>query len=172
MNINSIILTLFLFSFISIAHAENDLTDGQIAQILLTANLIDISNGEFAINKTTNPKVKNYAQRMVKDHTNSNKEVESLLQKLSISLKDNKISEVLNEDAEKATKKLKDSNMDDFDEDYIKAEIKLHEKVIEVAETKLVPNVKNQDLKALLEKTHPILKSHLAHALEILESID
>ena len=60
----------------------------------------------------------------------------------------------------------------EFDKAYIDGEIALHKKVIEVADSKLVPNVKNEELKALLVKTRPILVSHLEHAEKIKAAFD
>jgi putative membrane protein len=172
MKTNYIFLVLLLFFYALTANAEDKLTDGEIAQILLTANSIDVGNGELAKDRATNADVKNFAQRMVNDHNDNNKKVQELLKKINLDLEDNKISQKLTADAGKALNDLKDLNKEDFDKRYIKAEIELHEQVIDLAESKLVPNVKNQELKSLLEKTHPILKSHLEHAKRVLESLN
>ncbi len=58
-----------------------------------------------------------------------------------------------------------------FDKAYIDGEVKLHQQVIEVADKQLVPNVKNDELKALLVKVRPALVSHLEHAKQIQTSL-
>ena len=49
--------------------------------------------------------------------------------------------------------------------------MKLHQQVIEVADKQLAPNVKNEELKALLVKVRPALVSHLEHAKQIQTSL-
>ena len=48
-------------------------TDAQIAAIVVAANAVDIKTGELAQSKTKNPKVKEFADTMVRDHTAVNK---------------------------------------------------------------------------------------------------
>ena len=67
--------------------------------------------------------------------------------------------------------KLKNLSGNEFDKAYIDSEIKLHQQVIDVADTKLVPSVKNEELKALLVKVRPALVSHLEHAQKIQGSL-
>ena len=85
--------------------------------------------------------------------------------------KDNEISKTLKSDGEKNIDKLKDMSGKEFDKAYIDAEVKLHKQVIDVADTKLVPNVQNEELKALLKKVRPSLVSHLEHAQKIQASL-
>ncbi len=43
--------------------------DAQIAQIVLTADTVDVDYGKFAAKKTSNPEVKAFAETMVRDHS-------------------------------------------------------------------------------------------------------
>ncbi|TYP69879.1 MULTISPECIES: DUF4142 domain-containing protein [Nitrosomonas] len=150
---------------------EGDLSDAEIAHIVVTANQVDIKNGQLAKEKASNEDVKAYAHRMISDHTDVNKEAESLVKKLNVTPKDNEISKTLKSDGEKNIDKLKDMSGKEFDKAYIDAEVKLHKQVIDVADTKLVPSVQNEELKALLQKVRPSLVSHLEHAQKIQESL-
>jgi putative membrane protein len=104
---------------------------------------------------------------MIADHTDSNQQATELAKKLNVTPKDNAISQSLKDDAKAGLEKLKGLSGKEFDKAYIDGEIALHKKVIEVADSKLVPNVKNEELKALLVKTRPTLVSHLEHAEKI-----
>jgi putative membrane protein len=44
-------------------------TDPQIAMIVVTADNVDIAGGKVAAKKSSNPKVKEFAELMVRDHT-------------------------------------------------------------------------------------------------------
>ena len=45
------------------------LTDANIAAIVVGANNIDISAGKIALQRSTNPEIKKFAQRMITDHS-------------------------------------------------------------------------------------------------------
>ncbi len=98
---------------------------------------------------------------MIGEHTDVNKQAKDLATKLNVTPEDNPISKSLKEDGKKNLDKLKNLSGKDFDKAYIDAEVKLHQQVIDVADTKLVPSVKNEELKALLVKVRPALVSHL-----------
>ena len=146
---------------------KGELTDAEIAHIVVTANDVDIEAGNLAKKKAGQEDVHAYAHRMIADHTDVNKKAKDLAKKLNLTPKDNPISQSLKADGKKNLDKLKDLSGKEFDKAYIDGEIALHEKVINVADNKLVPNVKNNDLKALLVEVRPALVSHLEHAQKI-----
>lgn len=158
-------------------HAETEgkkgsLTDAEIAHIVVTANTVDIENGELAKKKASHEDVKAYAHRMIGEHTDVNKQAQELATKLNVTPKDNEISKSLKDDGKKNLDKLKGMSGKEFDKAYIDAEIKLHKQVIDVADKKLVPNVQNDELKALLVKVRPSLVSHLEHAEKVKDTLD
>jgi putative membrane protein len=153
------------------AHDKGGLNDAQIAHIVVTANQVDIENGELAKKKASNEDVHAFAHRMIGEHTDVNKQATDLATKLKVTPEDNPISKSLKADGKKNLDKLKNLSGKEFDKAYIDAEIKLHQQVIDVADTKLVPSVKNEELKALLVKVRPALVSHLEHAQKIQGSV-
>lgn len=172
---NSIIFAAaLLFPAFAIAQAESQgfLTDAQIAHVTVTANKADIENGKLAKNKASTNEVRSYAARMVKEHTNLDHQSKTLATKLSITPQENLVSKELEADTKATIDKLTNLSGKEFDGSYIDSEVKLHQKVIEVVDHKLVPNAKNAELKAMLVKIRPILVSHLEHAQKIQESID
>ena len=170
-------LALVLSLFMLVANAEvliekNDLGDEEITHILTTANEADMKIARLATERAIHVDVKSYAYRMINDHSDSNKQVNELINKLKLIPLDNRFSKALNSDTENEIKKLNGISKNEFDKKYIESEINLHKKVIEIAESQLVPNVKNDELRILLEKTHPTLISHLAHAKKIQELLE
>jgi len=69
--------------------------DAEIAHIVVTANQVDIDAGELAKSKTSSKEVKEFAQRMVIDHTAANRSATDLAKKLSLTPKDNATSRSL-----------------------------------------------------------------------------
>src|SRR5438128_324635 len=64
--------------------SESAPTDPQIAMIAVTADSVDIDAGKLAAGKTTNPKVKDFAEMMVRDHTSVNEQATALAKKLNV----------------------------------------------------------------------------------------
>jgi putative membrane protein len=149
---------------------KDDIGDAEIAHVVVTANNVDIEAGNLAKKKAKQEDVQGYAHRMITDHTDVNQQAKDLAAKLNVTPKDNPISQSLKADGKKNLDKLKNLSGKEFDKAYIEGEIALHEKVINVADTKLVPNVKNDELKALLVKVRPSLVSHLEHAQKLKET--
>jgi putative membrane protein len=51
-----------------------------------------------------------------------------------------------------------------FDRAYVDHEVAYHEQVLDAIDKVLLPNAKNPELKALIEKVRPVIASHLQHA--------
>jgi putative membrane protein len=146
-------------------------TDPQIAMIALTADTIDIDAGKLAAEKTTNPKVKDFAELMVRDHTSVNNQATALAKKLNLTPEESATSQRLKADADKEATKLKGLSGAAFDKAYIDNEVSYHESVIKAVNDTLIPNAKNAELKSLLESAGPVFGSHLNHAKEIQASL-
>ena len=146
-------------------------TDPQIAMIAVTADNVDIEAGKLAAGKTSNQKVKEFAELMVRDHTSVNNQATALAKKLNVTPEESATSRKLKSDGDKMVKKLEGLSGAAFDKAYIDNEVSYHEAVIGVVDKTLIPNAKNAELKALLESAGPIFTSHLNHAKEAQASL-
>ncbi|HEY6152991.1 MAG TPA: DUF4142 domain-containing protein [Candidatus Udaeobacter sp.] len=146
-------------------------TDPQIAMIVVTADNVDIAAGKLAVKKSTNPKVKEFAESMVRDHTSVNKQATDLAKKLKLTPEQSPTSQNLKSGGDKTLTTLRGLSGAEFDKAYIDNEVTYHEAVIKAMDDTLIPNAKNADLKALLEKGKPIFTSHLDHAKEVQSSL-
>jgi putative membrane protein len=146
-------------------------TDPQIAMIAVTADNVDIDAAKLAASKTSNPKVKDFANLMIRDHTSVNKKATDLAKKLNITPEASDTSRSLKSDGDKTVEKLRGLSGAAFDKDYIDNEVSYHEAVMKVMDDTLVPNAKNAELKSLLESARPIFVSHLNHAKEVQSSL-
>lgn len=166
-------LSLIVSAFSSTALAEKNAgpTDPQIAHIVVTANQIDIDAGKFAEKRATNPEVKAFAKQMMTDHAAVNKQASDLAKKLKVTPEDNSTSKSLKEGASNVMSKLKTLKGKDFDQAYVDNEVAFHQQVLDAIDQALIPNAKNQELKALLEKTRPAIQAHLEHAQHIQKSL-
>lgn len=146
-------------------------TDPQIAAIVVAANTVDIKAGELAQSKTTNPKIRQFADTMVRDHTAVNKAAVELVTKLGVTPEENETSRSLTSSGEQTRERLGGLTGKEFDSAYIDNEVTYHATVIKALDDTLIPNAKNAELKALLIKVRPSFVTHLQHAEQLKASM-
>jgi putative membrane protein len=143
------------------------LTDAQIAAIVLAANSADSAAGEQAREKAQNPKVKEFAQRMVTDHGGVNKQAVALAGKLSLAPEENNTSRQLAQGGQQTRQQLNELAPTAFDRAYIDHEVEYHETVLQAIDTQLIPSAQNAELKALLQQVRPAVAAHLQMAKDL-----
>jgi putative membrane protein len=145
----------------------NGPTDPQIAAIVVAANQVDIDAGKFAKTKTKNASVKEFANTMIRDHTGVNAQATALVKKLNVKPEPNPTSKSLTEGGKKNVAALKKLKGAEFDRAYVDHEVTYHEQVLEAIRSTLLPNAKNAELKALIQKVEPAIQAHLDHAKQL-----
>jgi putative membrane protein len=139
-------------------------SDPQIVGIVLAADQIDIDYGTIALGKSNDKTVREFAQRMVTDHSAVQKNVIALAEKLEVKAEDSPTSEGLKKDAADVTVKLKSLKGKEFDKFYIDNEVSYHKAVTDAVQGVLIPNAQNAELKSALEGAQPLFLKHLQHA--------
>ena len=153
------------------AFAADKPTDAQIAAIVVAANQVDIDAGKLAASTSMDPKVKEFANKMVTDHTSVNKSAVDLVTKLKVTPEANPTSKSLLDGGKKNLETLRALTGKAFDKAYVDHEVAYHEQVIAAIDTVLIPNAMNSELKALLVKVRPAFLEHLAHAKHLQSSL-
>lgn len=148
-------------SGLAFAQAPND---AQIAHIVVTANQVDIDAGKLAEKRAKHADVKALGKQMVTDHTAVNKQAKDLAARLKVKPEDNATSQSLKKGGDENVKKLKTLKGDAFDKAYVDQEVAYHQAVLDAIDKTLIPNAKNAELKALIEKVRPAIDGHLQHA--------
>ena len=162
MKIDAVVLAALAFT--GVAFAQDAPNDAQIAHIVVTANQVDIDAGKLAESKGSNAQVKAFGKQMVTDHTGVNQQAVALAKKLSVTPQDNATSQSLKAGGADNVKKLNGLSGAAFDKAYVEHEIAYHEQVLDAIDKVLVPNAKNEELKALIVKVRPAFVAHLEHA--------
>jgi putative membrane protein len=145
--------------------------DAQIAGIVVAANTVDINAGELAKTSSQNQQVKDFAQRMVTDHTGVNGQATALVKKLNVTPEESDTSKALKDAGAANITKLKGMKGAAFDTAYIANEVSYHQTVLDAIDKTLIPSAKNAELKGLLEKVRPAIDAHLQHAKQIQASM-
>ena len=146
-------------------------SDAQIAAIVVAANQVDIDAGQLAASKATNARVKEFARRMVTDHTGVNKAATALVTKLGVTPEPNETSRSLTTSGEQTRGSLQAKSGAEFDRAYIDNEVTYHQTVLDALDKTLIPNAQNAELKNMLVTTRPAFEAHLKMAKDVQGSL-
>ncbi len=158
----ALFVSLALFPTVSLS--ADELTDAQIAAIVVTANQVDVDAGVFIATRTSNAEVKSFAKLMVTDHNAVNHAAAELVTKLGVIPEDNPTSQRLKAGGEKNLATLNALDGPTRDKAYVDHEVAYHQEVIEALDKILIPGATNEELKNLLVKVRPAFITHLEHA--------
>ena len=162
MKLEAVVLAALALSGVALAQGAPN--DAQIAHIVVTANQVDIDAGKLAESKASDAQVKAFGKQMVTDHTGVNQQAVALAKKLNVTPQDNPTSQSLKTGGAENVKKLTGLSGAAFDRAYVDHEIAYHEQMLDAIDKVLVPNAKNEELKALIVKVRPAFVAHLEHA--------
>jgi putative membrane protein len=156
-----------LIATMAIVARAQTVTDPQIAQIVVTANQVDVDAGKLAESMGTNAEVKAFGKQMVAAHTGVNQQAVALVKKLNVTPEDNPTAQSLKAGGEKNIANLKTLKGAAFDKAYIDNEVAYHQAVLDAVDKTLIPSASNAELKALLVKVRPAFVAHLEHAKQL-----
>ena len=136
-------------------------TDQQFLAKALEGNILEVQLGEKARDKTSNDRVKKFAQRMIDDHSKARRELMDIA-------KDMKLGVVagLSREHRELLLRLTKSDGADFDRAYMNHMVEDHEKDVAEFES-YAKNGKNDQLRTFARKTLPTLREHLKMARDI-----
>jgi len=130
------------------------------------ANLSEISAGQMALQKSQNSDVKQFAQKMIDDHTKAEDELKQLADAKGVTLP---TEPDMKHKTEAKTMKMMSGNT--FDKEYIKhGGVADHEATQKLLQ-KVEKNAQDQDLKAYAAKTVQTVDEHLAMAKQLEQKV-
>lgn len=135
--------------------------DQRMMKNLAEANFAEIETGKLALQKSQNDQVKTYAQKMIDDHTQAQKELEQLAQQKGVTLPTE--TDMKHKAAAKALGALEGEK---FDKMYMNQVGVMDHKNTHRLLTKAQKDSKDPDLKALAVKMTPTVDGHLSMAQE------
>lgn len=148
-----------------------DLSDLQMAHVAYIADNIDIRYAHLALAISQDPAIREFAQTMIRDHTAVNEQAFALLEKLNAKPEDNFLSKQLQANAEKLIDEMSRLRGEDFDQRYAENELAYHQAVNELVGETFIPNIENDEVRALFEAGLEIFKVHEAHAEKMVSQI-
>ncbi len=144
--------------------AADATADATFMDAVTRGNLTEIKAADIAQGKTKRDDVKDFAKSVEKDHTDVNKNLATLADRMKM-----KLPKDLGEH-QPFIDGLKAKTDADFDRTYVAATVASHKKCVAMFE-QFSAKTKNADLKAFAENTLPGLRTHLKHSVALLETL-
>jgi putative membrane protein len=145
-------------------------SDANIFALLDEANAADSSEGAIAVTKGTSAAVRNFGKLMVSDHHKLRVQGEVLAKKMKITSTP-PADDNIPPDAQKEMDNLNSTAKGkDFDKAYIDGQVDDHMKVLQLA-VKAMGQAQSTELKNLIQKATPVIKSHLDKAESIQKTL-
>lgn len=135
--------------------AEKMPPDQQFVLKASAGGIAEVSFGNLAAEKSSHPSVKEFARKMVVDHSKANKELAALAEKKAM-----KPAMGMDEDHLKLRNKLAHLNGPEFDRAYVASQLKDHQDAVALFE-KQVKEGMDDDLKKWASEILPHLREHL-----------
>lgn len=132
--------------------------DAMFAKKAAEGGMAEVKLGELAQQKASSPQVKQFAQRMVTDHTKANSQLKEAAAQDNIA-----VPATLDSKDQATYEKLSKLSGSQFDREYIKGEVSDHQK--DISEFKKEANSgSNPNIKSFAAQTLPTLQEHLSLA--------
>lgn len=144
-----------------------NLNDHQIAEVMKTANDLEIDAGKVARTRATIPQVKDFAEEMISTHKQNEKDAKDLTKRVDIKPKSNDVAKDLKKEVKTNLSDVKKMKGTDFDKAYIKMQITMHQNLLNDLDQKFIPAAQNIHYKEFLQKTREHVAAHLTKAHEI-----
>lgn len=128
--------------------------------------MLEVQLAQLALEKASSPKVKEFAQSMVTDHSKANEELKSLAQTKNITLPSS-----LSEEKQKDYNDLAEKSGAEFDKAYSDYMVKDHKDDIDKFK-KAAENAEDPDIKTWAANKVPVLEHHLSMAESMEDAVD
>ena len=146
------------------------LDDATIVAIFDAANTRDMAHGQLAMERGTTPDVRDFGAMLVRDHERVRQLGRDLAAKLHVTPTPPADPRADRDDA-RAVRALRAAKGAAFDTAFARFERDYHNTVIDDIHERLLPAIKNAELRALVVQVEPAFKGHLLGAEALLERL-
>lgn len=143
------------------AGAEKSSTDATFMKKLAQGDLAEVDAGRLASERATNPGVKEFGEHMVKDHSKNSSELDALAKEHGV-----EVPSTIDKEHAAAKSKLDSATGASFDSEYIKAQVRDHEKTVQLLRHE-IQDGQDPAVKEFAQKTLPVVEHHLSMAKDL-----
>jgi putative membrane protein len=139
------------------------LDDATIVAIFDAANTADIETGDLAAQRGSSKEVREMGAMFARDHRAVRQQGRDLAKKLGVTPTPPKDDQSAKQLAQTMAT-LRSKQGADFDKAYLEHEVAFHKAVIDAINQTLLPAIKNEEVKALVQKVAPAFQAHMMAA--------
>jgi putative membrane protein len=143
------------------------LSDAQIGMVSDVAHTAAIDQSRIAFAKAKDPRVKEFAKKMLAEHGKAKQAEQAVLVEARLSPEASPLSTEFGVDAGRALFALREAGEGPIDRTYIDAQLSLHEKYLAALDEQLIPNARDSRLEQALRNTRQRVGAHLDEAREL-----
>jgi putative membrane protein len=145
---------------------DGALDDATIVAIFDGANTADIETGVLAEKRGSTKELRDFGAMLARDHKMVRQQGRDLAAKLGVAPTPPKDDQGAKDHAA-AMARLRPLEGAEFDRVFLRHEIEFHQAVINAINGTLLPAIKNEELKALVEKVAPAFHAHMVMAQQM-----
>jgi putative membrane protein len=142
---------------------------GKMGAVLASANTGEVLQAQLAVDRAQRDDVRAFAQQMITDHSMANDQLETMFGRLETQRMDNPISAALSQEANATLGQLTSSEGDDFDRQYLTAQIKMHATVL-ILVTSMEQWTTDNDFRGFLSNMRIAVSQHLDEAIQLADN--
>ena len=139
--------------------AQTQMGAEQFVREAANSGMFEIQSSQLAEQKSQDPHIKQFGQRMVQDHTKADDQLKSIAQKT----KNLEVPNSLDQGLQQKLQQLKDANGTQFDQLYARMQLEGHQKTVSLFQN-YAQNGDDAQLKQFAQKVLPELQQHLQMA--------
>jgi putative membrane protein len=136
------------------------LSDANVLAMLDTINLSEIDAAHLAMQKASSEEVRTFASRMLNEHTMMMQDTQQLAQRINVQPQTPALASTAGKTHQETMEELRKLSGRDFDQAYLKYQIKMHEQAIDLVQD-TAGSVDDLRLQQHLRQSRPSLDSHL-----------
>lgn len=121
----------------------------------------EVQLAQMAQNKASNQQVKDFAQKLVQDHTQLDQQMQSAFSQFGMSM-----PQPMTQEQQQLKSRLQNESGSQFDKAFINAAVRGHEKDVAAVQQHL-QTAQNDQVKQLLQGALPVLQQHLQMAKQL-----
>jgi putative membrane protein len=139
--------------------------DAEFAVEAADGSMLEVELGTMALTRAASPEVKQFAQKIIDEHTRSNNELKALAQKKNITL-----PTTMGDEHKRKYENLQEKTGPDFDKEYMDLMVKDHKDDIREFEEQ-VEDGSDLEIKEWASSKLPTLRNHLEEAERVHETV-
>ena len=147
----------------TLAPAQTRVATQDFVTKVAISDMMEIQSSELALARQPDADTKPFAEKMVKDHQRTSRELKALVDSGKVKAS---LPSALGAEHQKKLEDLKAKSGKDFDRSYDQIQVQAHEEAVALFEA-YAASGDNPDLKSWAEMTLPHLKEHLAMAKKL-----